>query len=210
MFSEIRSFVLRHWLHLLLAVPGLILVTWMHEAAHAGAVLLQGGQVIEFVWLPDSELWGHIRYDLPPDGYFAPLLVGLAPYLLWLFIALVAFLLSLRRKPCSFWAASSIFFWLYLVPLADIGNTTFPYLRGGSNDFAYIFPPPTPLIWGMFALAVLIAAALGYGVQRRLYGEYVLSLRAYLVLAVITLLGLAFAVGWLFDGMTWLVYFVTG
>ncbi len=205
MFSEIRVFVWRHWPHLILAVPGLILVTLVHEAAHAGAVLLQGGLVLEFAWLPDGMRWGHVSYDLPSSSIYSLAFLDLAPYLVWLTLALTAVLLSLRRKTYPFWTASSIFFWLYIVPLGDIGNTAFPYLRGSFNDFTSVFQSPTPLAWSVIAAGVAVAVGLGFGVQRRLYGEAALSRRSCLVLVVITLLGLIFAVDWLYRWVVWIL-----
>jgi len=181
----------------------MIFVTLVHEAAHAGAVLIQGGQVLEFAWLPTSEEWGHIYYEFSPSSHYSSSFIGLAPYLLWLALVGLACLLSLRRRAYSFGAASSIFFWLYVVPLGDIGNTAFPYLRGSYNDFTYPFLLYHSLIPGVAVASVLLAVVLGFGVQRRLYGESALSLGAYLVLAITTILGLIFAVEWVFRVFVW-------
>lgn len=161
MLSEIWNFMRRHWPHLLLAVPGAFLFTLVHESAHAVAVLLQGGTINKFVWLPVEDKWGYITYDPPAWPGFSHFFVGIAPYLLWSSLATVVALLSLRRRPYAFWAASSLYFWLFAAPLADIANTAFPYLIGRSNDFAHAFGAPS---WdALFLIALLTLMALAAG-----------------------------------------------
>ena len=60
-------FLRRCWWQLLLLPPGCILITALHEAAHALAVIWQGGEVTKFVVLPAGDHWGYVRYEFP-DG----------------------------------------------------------------------------------------------------------------------------------------------
>lgn len=52
-FAEILGFLKRHWPQVLAALPMAAAFTIGHEAAHAVAVLLQGGRVVEFSCLPN-------------------------------------------------------------------------------------------------------------------------------------------------------------
>lgn len=65
MLREIWTFMRRHWLHVLLVPPGALLVTLLHESAHAVAVWIQGGTILEFVWQPTKQLWGMSAMILP-------------------------------------------------------------------------------------------------------------------------------------------------
>lgn len=183
MLQESWTFIRRHWPHLLLVVPGALLVTIVHEGAHAAAVLLQGGTVREFVWLPSENYWGYVSYDPPALASFSEFFVAIAPYLLWLSLAAVAAVLSLRRRQFAFPAASSLYFWMFVAPWADVANTAFPYLTGKHNDFMHAFGPPS---WSAWLLVILLGALVlitGYAVQRRLYRAQGVSLPAYLVLS---------------------------
>ncbi|WP_395742075.1 hypothetical protein [Prosthecobacter sp.] len=184
MIREIWTFIRRHWLHALLVPPGALLVTLVHESAHAAAVLLQGGTLHEFVWLPTGELWGYVNYDPPALRPFSEFLVAIAPYLLWLFLAAMTSALSLRRRPYSFAVASTLYFWLFVTPLADVANAAFPYLVGGSNDFLHAFGPPSLAVCVAFIILSVLALVIGYPVQRRLYRSQALRLRSYLVLSL--------------------------
>ncbi|MFO1501308.1 MAG: hypothetical protein U1G07_23455 [Verrucomicrobiota bacterium] len=141
MISEIEHFFRRHWWHLLLLIPGAFLVTLLHEAAHAVAVLLQGGTVNEFVWLPQAGSWGHVLYTPKPGERGFQAMVALAPTMLWLAMSIGACLLCLRAHEFSYPAASFIFFWLYVIPLADIAHAAFPFLAGKANDYAALGTP---------------------------------------------------------------------
>ncbi|MBN8418141.1 MAG: M50 family metallopeptidase [Verrucomicrobia bacterium] len=184
MLREIWAFIRRHWLHVLLVPPGALLVTVLHESAHAFAVWVQGGTILEFVWLPTTERWGYVSYDPPVLRGFSTFFVSIAPYLLWLFLAAVAAALSLRRRPYGFAVSSSLYFWLFVVPLADVANAAFPYLDGRSNDFLHAFGPPSWTIFEEIALLSVLALIIGHPVQRRLYRTLALRLRSYLVLSL--------------------------
>lgn len=191
MLSEIFRFFRRHWLHLLLFPPGALLVTIIHESAHAAAVLAQGGTILEFVWLPTGERWGYVSYDPPALRGFSTFAVSIAPYLLWIFLAALAVLLSLRRRPYSFRVASSVYLWLFVIPLADVANAAFPYLDGRPNDLLHAFGPPTWDALLGFLLLCVLALSVGHPLQRRLYRSQALRLRSYLVLSAAVLFAIA-------------------
>lgn len=188
MLREIWTFIRRHWLHLLLVAPGALLITVLHEGAHAAAVILQGGTVSEFVWLPGkhywgSSYWGYVSYDPPALAPFSEFFVSIAPYLLWLFLAMVAVVLSRRRRQFAFWTASSMYGWLFVAPLADVANTAFPYLAGRDNDFMSAFGPPSLSAWVLIVLLGALALIIGHPLQRRLYRTQGLCLQSYVVLS---------------------------
>jgi hypothetical protein len=185
---EIWRFFKRHWLHMLLVLPGVLLVTIVHEGAHAAAVLAQGGTILEFVWLPTKSAWGYVSYDPPALRGFSSFLVSIAPYLLWLFLAATAAVLSLRRRQYAFSVASTLFFWLFVTPLADLANTAFPYLTGRDNDLRHAFGPPSLSAWVVIITLSLLAMIIGYPVQRRLYRMQALGLPSYLTLSLAVVL----------------------
>ncbi len=188
MFLEIWTFIRRHWVHALLCVPGAILVTLLHEAAHALAAWAQGGRLLEFVWLPwvAEGKWGYVSYDFPAGVEYSGFAIAVAPYVLWLTLAAAACVLSMRRRPWSYGLASTFFFWLYFVPLADIGNAALPWVGGKENDFTNAFGPATQVGGFLVGLLALLAVLMGYGVQHGLYASARLSLRAYAVLVLCT------------------------
>jgi len=188
--GEIAGFLRWHWPHVLVAVPGALLVTVLHEAAHAAAVVAQGGRLIAFTWLPSAGHWGQVEYDFPADAEYCGFAISVAPYCLWVLVSGLAVLLSFRGRPYRPWTASGIFVWVFLVPLADIANTAFPFLQGGRNDFLAAFGLPSASAWALTVLATLASVWLGFGVQARLYRERALSGRAYTILAAATLAGI--------------------
>ena len=187
---EILRFCKRQWFVLPAVIPALVLFTLFHEAAHAAAVVLQGGRIVEFVWLPTGGLWGHIRYHFSDENYSATTIAA-APYVMWLAAGTLAAVLSLSRRKFPFVLASFVFIWLYVAPAADIANTAFPYILGSKNDFFSIFGRPSPALATTLAVCCLAYIAVGFFVQRRLYRQDALSGKAYLALAASTLLLLA-------------------
>lgn len=87
---EPAGFFRWHWPHFLLAAPGALLCTILHEGAHALAVTLRGGQVTKFVWLPGLEHWGYIQYQFPHEYPYSTFAIAVAPYCLWLLLMLMA------------------------------------------------------------------------------------------------------------------------
>ncbi len=187
LIGEILRFCKRQWFMLPAVIPALVLFTLFHEAAHAVAVLLQGGRIVEFVWLPTGGLWGHISYDFGDESYSA-VAIAAAPYVMWLTASTSAAVLSLSRYKFPFVLASFIFVWLYVAPAADIANTAFPYVLGSRNDFFSVFSGPSPALTTTLAVCCLAYVAAGFFVQRRLYRQDALSGKAYLALAASTLL----------------------
>jgi hypothetical protein len=178
---EIVRFCVRQWYILLLVIPALVGFTILHEAAHALAVIVQGGNVTEFTFMPGGGQWGHIRYDFPDQNYSA-FAISMAPYVMWTCVSLVAVMLSGWRRRYPFWLGAFVFVWLYAAPLADIANTAIPYLAGKNNDFASAFGAPTVAAGAAVGAFGGVAVLVGYWVQRRLYGDYALSGVAYLIL----------------------------
>lgn len=197
MFAEAWTFIRRHWGHALLLPPGAIFVTVLHEAAHALAAWIQGGTLLEFAWLPWASAghWGYVRYEFPPGVAYSSFAISVAPYVMWLMMAGLAWLLSLRRQHWGFGMASAIFVWLYVVPLADIANAALPWMHGSDNDFFQAFGSPMNLDALLIDLSIIVAVLIGYGVQVRLYGERRLSKRCYTLLCALTGIGLLAATG---------------
>lgn len=180
----VALYLRRHWWHLLLAVPGALLITIVHEAAHAVAVLLQGGHVTEFVWWPSRREWGHTQFTFPVGAAYSGLLISIAPYLVWMGVSLATAVSVHWRRPKTYGGASLVFVWLYCAPVLDIANTALPYLTGKSNDFFHAFGNPGALVTvGLVAFASICALG-GYFVQWLLYRDQRLSPLAYLVLSV--------------------------
>ena len=68
LLKDMVSFFKGHWPHFILAVPGAVAFTALHELAHCVVVWVQGGSVTGSVWLPSGADWGHMRYSFPPDA----------------------------------------------------------------------------------------------------------------------------------------------
>jgi hypothetical protein len=192
--TDMLRFLKGHWIHLLLAVPAVVAFTVLHELAHCTAVWMQGESVTSFVWLPSGGEWGHIQYIIPEDRAFSFVFVSLAPYIYWLLFCLVSVGFSFRSKPWSYWVASIIFIWLFIVPTADFANTAIPYILWNSeNDFYQAFGPAhLPVIIMLLTIASALVAE-GFYIQRRLYRERAIYLPAYsifVILGIIALVGI--------------------
>ncbi len=182
---DLAGFFRRHWPHLVVVIPGALVFTAVHEAAHAAAVFVQGGQLIEFVWLPSPGEWGHVRYDFGPDQPYSPLVISVAPYMVWASLAGLAGLLSLRRRGYRQWIAGTIFIWMFVAPVADIANTLVSYLLGGSNDFSHAFGPAVLSAWIDALIFAATAVGFGFFLQKRLYRENALAAVSYLFLTAV-------------------------
>ncbi|MHC4742417.1 MAG: hypothetical protein ACYS8Z_10925 [Planctomycetota bacterium] len=180
--TELLRFFKGHWPMLLVAPPMAVFFTLLHEAAHAFAVIVQGGTLTEFVWLPTSRGWGHINYKFPMDVEFSSRAISIAPYFMWVLFSCAAALLSLRKRAWPFWFAATVFVWMYAAPLMDIAHNGIPYLSGSNNDFANAFGPPGFGMWAGFAVTAIFCAIGGFAVQTRLYRERALSAKAYIIL----------------------------
>ncbi len=187
---EISGFFRTHWFHLVLAIPGVLAVTVLHELAHGAAVVCQGGVVTQFVWLPSSGKWGHIAYTFRPTQQYSGPLISIAPYVLWSACMCAALVLCLRRTPYPHWVASSIFVWLFIVPLADITSAGMGFALGATNDLWRAFGPcsaPAVLALALFATSAAVA---GFWLQKRLYREMPLHPLTYTFLGIVAILGI--------------------
>jgi hypothetical protein len=182
---DVLRFLRGHWPHFLLLVPMAVGYTILHEASHAAIAIVQGGEITEFVWLPSAGEWGHVRFRFPAGARYSPTIISLAPYLVSLALCATAAGLSLARRRWRHWSASTVFVWLWLVPLGDVANAALPYAAGARNDLRGAFGPPTP--WSLIPLAVLglAAAAAGFWLQRRLYAKRAIGWPAYLALGLV-------------------------
>jgi hypothetical protein len=186
---ELGRFFRGHWPQFLLAIPGTVLWTILHEATHALAIRLQGGQVTKFVWIPSPGRLGYVEYNFS-DHPFSRFGIAIAPYAFWLILMLMAGVLSLRARPYPLWIASTIFIWLFVVPLGDIAWAARPYLfeAGTMNDLTDAFGPPTRVVSMLIMLFGIASVVFGMIVQQHLYRERALSAISYLLM---TLVGIA-------------------
>ncbi len=156
-------------------------VTFLHELAHAAAALTMGGQVVEFAFLPGPHNLGHMRWDPPANapGWFGDV-VSVAPYVMWSGFALLAAAIAALPNRLHWLAASSLFYWWYVVPLGDIGWNLF----SGGGDLA-VGGIDGLLLQTFGAIALLGAYAAGYPIQRRLFAERAVDLPGYVVASAV-------------------------
>lgn len=181
---DILRFFKGHWPHVLLVVPGAIVVTAFHEMAHCLAVWLQGGSVTSFECIPSGDKWGEMHYEFPQGAAYSGALIATAPYLASFALCVTTAILASRRRPWSYPIASTLFVWLFIVPAADIANAAIPYiLRDADNDLRHAFGETNTSAWAIGLTAGMLLAAAGYQIQRRLYRERAIRLPAYAILA---------------------------
>ena len=186
--QQLVSFVRGHLVHVILIIPGSLVFTLVHESAHALAVVLQGGTVTHFQWLPSETGWGHIRFTFPETATYSSGAVSLAPHILSLLLVFSAFLFAWRRRVLSDWSASFVYFWLFFAPISELGFEQLAWLLGGTNDVAKAFGPPNALSVAIVVVFGLAAYLLGYFLQARLYDKLTLEWATYSALAATTLL----------------------
>jgi hypothetical protein len=201
--SVSAAFPIRFWAlfvpHLIVApIVLLTVVTFLHEVAHAAVALALGGTVTEFSFLPSQGHLGHVQWNpAPGSSSDGRVLVSLAPYVMWSTFAVGASLVAWLSRGLHRALASTIFVWGYVVPLSDIAWN----LSSGSGDLA--FPGwEGALLHGVGAVCLAVAYALGYPLQRRLFGERSVGVVGYVVSSVV--IGLAFGAAamiglWLFQ-----------
>lgn len=185
--EEVVAFTRAHLAHLVILPVMAILVTTVHEAAHALAACAQGAEVTDFVVLPSNGLWGSMHYEPPRDSAFSLRAVAIAPYALWLGLACATGLTAVLAKRIPFWLASSLYVWGFVVPLGDIANAAFPYLLGARNDLLDACGPPTLASWVATCAGATSAVLVGYALSKRLYRDRAISPRAYAALCGIFL-----------------------
>lgn len=202
---EIGRFLGRFWWVGLLTVPFLLVITIVHETAHAAVAMAQGATIEEFVWLPSGDLWGYVSYTFPAGAEWSSSAISLAPYGLWLILSLATLVYSRRFRTIERarrGVGALIFTWFFVLPIGDIANAAMPYLLvSKENDWFSAFGPPSwePLL---LTIAVLAAAGVaGHRAQRNLLGDAALSVKAYAVLGTIFLVGIAASAGSVFQGL---------
>lgn len=182
---DLVRFARWHWVHLLLApLLGLTLITFLHELAHAALVLVQGGQLNDFSFLPSTSGFGYVQYSFPPGVSYSAAAISLAPYVMWACFAGLALLLGLLWRTIPFWAGSTAFLWLFAVPMGDCAMACVGHLAGAHNDLYHALGPPDELTALLVMSVATFAFLLGFGLQRLLYRERALSLWGYSALVV--------------------------
>ncbi len=185
LLAELLRFLRQFWWVAVLTIPMVIVITAIHEASHALAVLAQGGKLLEFVVWPSDGRWGYIRYTFPANAVWSNAIVSLAPYVVWLVFSFVAVALARRHRALHPRAAALAFAWLFVMPVGDILNAAIPYLVWGrANDWASAFGPPSALPAALLVAVVVYGGVVGYRVQRGLLRDASLSAPAFTVLAL--------------------------
>jgi hypothetical protein len=188
---ESVSFLRRNWLHLAIApLLAITLVTFLHESAHAVAVLAQGGTLLEFSFLPSATDFGHVRYTFPEGAFYVYELIALAPYLMWGSLATLGVMLAILPLRWPHAIASTVFVWLYVVPLLDIAYQSVLWVGGSRNDLRNALGPPDVFAEIGIVFSAGVCFAIGWIVQRRLYRENGLSLAGYLFLSFLCTLAI--------------------
>ena len=184
------TFCALHLPHLLVA-PVMLFVfgTFLHELAHVAAALLQGATITHFEFMPTAGHLGQMQY-LPRfgDTSFDHDFVAVAPYLMWsAFAAFVIFIASFPNR-MHWMVSSTLFTWFYALPIGDIALN----LYSGSGDL-YV-PGIEGLVLVIFGTGLLgVAYAIGYWVQKKLYGERAVDIGGYLIATVVLGIGMAAA-----------------
>lgn len=177
---------------MLLAIPASIVYTALHELAHCTATWLQGGKVTRFIWIPTEELWGEMSYEFPAGDTFSDAAISGAPCILWTACCFLALALSLRRKAWPFWAASSIFVWLFLAPISDTAYAALAQIRSvDGTDLTHVFGAPSFAVTLGYVLYGLMMTTLGFFTQRQLYRERALPVATFCLLGALALIILA-------------------
>ena len=182
---QLARFLGPHRWQVLLVPPAAVVVTWLHELAHAAAARFFGGVVQEIRVLPGGGDWGHMVYDLPagasPQADFwvsvAPYLVGVGVSVLGsLAVALLALPQRLRSSP---------FIWLAVAPALEPAYGVLGWVSGGPCDFRDAFGAPPASAWPAAAGYALLVTGGLWLVQRRAL-DPPLSAVPYLLLAAAT------------------------
>ncbi|MFT5583027.1 MAG: hypothetical protein ACI9VR_000604 [Cognaticolwellia sp.] len=172
-YTQLGRFLRSHWWHLLLAVPMAVVVTAVHELAHAAAAKAFGAEIGHIWVLPGHGTWGHMSYTLADPNPSAHFWVSLAPGLLGLMVGLIGLVLSLRSwRP---WAGSLLFVWGIVVPLLEPMYALVHWLMGAENDGFGAFGTPS---WIGAACTLAyggIVVFLGWEAHGSLYGERALT-----------------------------------
>jgi hypothetical protein len=180
--------VLGLWPHLI-ALPVMFFVfTALHESAHALAVIVQGGEIIEFSIIPTADVYGYIQYRFPEHSTASSWFVSVSPYLMWLGVMVATSALAFVRL-WNWWFGSTMFLWGYLCPWLDIYLHWCRFqagVRGPLSDFSHAFGEPAAWGWVLLAVMATSVAVWGYYLHRRLYHDRYLSVPGYVALVILT------------------------
>src|SRR6185295_11578050 len=140
-------------------------------------------------FLPGEGALGHVRWEPPSNaaGWMSDA-VSVAPYLMWSMFAAAVILLAVRRVRLNRWMAAAIFFWCYFIPIGDIAWNLF----GGRGDLA-VGGYDGFVLQAIGTIAILIAYALGFFVQRRLFADRAVGVAGYVASSFAIGLGSAIA-----------------
>jgi hypothetical protein len=188
--SEILQFTRQHLVHFLIFAPGAFILVTVHESTHALVALARGGVIRDIHLLPTRQNWGgSISFNFPAGVPETSWNIWLAPYIVWLLLAVLTTGIAVRRPSKSYFAASCWFVWGFLMPLADLVNAALFWSRGAHNDFYDAFGQASLL--GIFAAVTLIVLCMAWGavVQRGLYSDNKLSWRAWWTMSCSALAG---------------------
>lgn len=177
-FKEVWTYVRSHWLSAVLVVPMAIVITTIHELAHAGAAWLYGAEIGHISVIPSPGHWGHMSYTLPASNPSAVGWIALAPYGLGATVGVLGAWLATSRQ----WTprgAQLVFVWGVVVPLLEPAYAMLQWLMGADNDLRSALGPVGlagalfTLVYGGFVLWT------AWWVQQGCYGERALSLPAF-------------------------------
>ncbi len=178
---ELWRFLRTHWWHLPLAIPMAIVVTTVHELAHAAAAKAYGAEIGHIWVLPGQGTWGHMSYTLAEPHPSAHFWVSLAPGLLGLVVGICGLVLSTLRN----WGprvGSLLYVWGIVMPLLEPLYALVHWLMGADNDGLAAFGPPG---W-VGVLCTLsyagIVVFLGWEAQRGVFKDRALSVVPFGVL----------------------------
>lgn len=187
--KECLYFFKTNWVNLALLVPGAFFYTILHEGFHAIAVLVQGGRITHFKWIPTRAFWGYISFEFPPDKSYSNNQISLAPYIISSVIGGIVCIFGVFSSPLSQSASSTIFIWFFIVPVGDLFFASIPFvLFGSKNDFFDVFGAPTFNIRLLFICGGCFITIIGYLLQRRLYGSLALSICSYLYMVILAII----------------------
>ncbi len=189
---EVLRFTLAHWLHFLLLLGlGVVGITSLHELAHAVAVWVQGGELLDFRVLHDGTSWGHVQYRFPEGVAYNARLISAAPAIAALGAFGLGSLVAVVSKPGDGHVPRAVFFWLCLMPVGELGFMGLGYFTVGARcDLWYALGP---ISWTLRCLGGLMACcvvALLYGIQRRLFEDLALGPGAFALLGTVAFVGL--------------------
>jgi hypothetical protein len=91
-----------------------------------------------------------------------------------------------------------VYFWLYFIPVTDIGFALLAWTLGVDNDVAKAFGAPTTLSAVWVLACTFMVCTVGYVVQARLYDRLKLGWMPYsaLVLTALLLMGGVLGLGY--------------